>query len=186
MEHIWTMLMHKILQNHLLYAFVANLKIVAIYALYPESFCDKNLAIRKTHLIVTILMCNNLLLIVITMSNRPMSIPFLTHCLPPQLHPHPNHHRHPHTPDAHPPPYHLIPFLHTLLSPSSPCSSSSSALTILPWFTILTSLPTPPFYSVSTSSQSTNIECTISGLHWVNPCRPSSSYVGIVAGWLLP
>ena len=41
------MLMHKILQNHFLYAFVANLKIVAIYALYPESFCDKNLAIRK-------------------------------------------------------------------------------------------------------------------------------------------
>ena len=37
MEHIWTMLMHKILQNHLLCAFVANLK----------SFCDKNLAIRK-------------------------------------------------------------------------------------------------------------------------------------------
>ena len=27
--------------------FVANLKIDAIYALYPESFCDKNLAIRK-------------------------------------------------------------------------------------------------------------------------------------------
>ena len=47
MEHIWTMLMHKILQNHLLCAFVANLKIGAIYALYPESFCDKNLAIRK-------------------------------------------------------------------------------------------------------------------------------------------
>ena len=41
------MLMHKILQNHLLYAFVANLKIVAINALYPESFCDKNLAFRK-------------------------------------------------------------------------------------------------------------------------------------------
>ena len=41
------MLMHKILQNHLLCAFVANLKIGAIYALYPESFCDKNLAIRK-------------------------------------------------------------------------------------------------------------------------------------------
>ena len=39
-EQIWTMLMHKILQN----AFVANLK---IDALYPESFCDKNLAIRK-------------------------------------------------------------------------------------------------------------------------------------------
>ena len=39
--------MHKILQNHLLCAFVANLKIDAIYALYPESFCDKNLAIRK-------------------------------------------------------------------------------------------------------------------------------------------
>ena len=27
--------------------FVANLKIGAIYVLYPESFCDKNLAIRK-------------------------------------------------------------------------------------------------------------------------------------------
>ena len=39
--------MHKILQNHLLRAFVANLKIDAIYALYPESFCNKNLAIRK-------------------------------------------------------------------------------------------------------------------------------------------
>ena len=47
MVHIWTMLMHKILQNHLLCAFVANLKIDAIYALYPESFCYKNLAIRK-------------------------------------------------------------------------------------------------------------------------------------------
>ena len=47
MEHIWTMLMHKILQNQLLCAFVANLKIDASYALYPESFCDKNLAIRK-------------------------------------------------------------------------------------------------------------------------------------------
>ena len=49
MEHIWTMLMHKILQNHLLCAFVANLKIGAICALYPESFCDKNLAIRKVY-----------------------------------------------------------------------------------------------------------------------------------------
>ena len=39
--------MHKILQSHFLCAFVANLKIGAIYALYPESFCDKNLAIRK-------------------------------------------------------------------------------------------------------------------------------------------
>ena len=37
----------KILQNNLLCAFVATLKIDAIYALYPESFCDKNLAIRK-------------------------------------------------------------------------------------------------------------------------------------------
>ena len=37
----------KNLANHLLCAFVANLKINAIYALYPESFCDKNLAIRK-------------------------------------------------------------------------------------------------------------------------------------------
>ena len=41
------MLMHKILQNRLLCAFVANLKIDSIYALYLESFCDKNLAIRK-------------------------------------------------------------------------------------------------------------------------------------------
>ena len=41
------MLMHKILQNRLLCAFVANLKIDAIYALYLESFCDKNLASRK-------------------------------------------------------------------------------------------------------------------------------------------
>ena len=46
-EHIWTMLMHKILQNHLLCAFVANLKIDAFYAFYPESFWGKNLAIRK-------------------------------------------------------------------------------------------------------------------------------------------
>ena len=37
----------KILQNHLLCAFVADLKIDAIYALYPECFCAKNLAIRK-------------------------------------------------------------------------------------------------------------------------------------------
>ena len=47
MEHIWTMLMHKVLQTHLLRTFVANLKIDAIYALYPESFCGKDLAIRK-------------------------------------------------------------------------------------------------------------------------------------------
>ena len=46
-EHIWTMLMHKILQNHLLCAFVANLKIDAIYMLYQEGFCDKNFAILK-------------------------------------------------------------------------------------------------------------------------------------------
>ena len=46
-EHSWTILMLKILQTHLLRAFVANLKIDAIYALYPESFCDKNLAVRK-------------------------------------------------------------------------------------------------------------------------------------------
>ena len=39
--------MLKILQAHLLRAFVAKLKIYAIYALYPESFCDKNLASRK-------------------------------------------------------------------------------------------------------------------------------------------
>ena len=46
-KHIWTMLMHKILQIHLLRAFVAYLKIDTIYVLYPESFCNKNLAIRK-------------------------------------------------------------------------------------------------------------------------------------------
>ena len=47
MEHIWTILMLKILHAHLLRTFVANSKIDAIYALYPESFCDKNLAVRK-------------------------------------------------------------------------------------------------------------------------------------------
>ena len=46
-QHIWAMLRHKILQTHLLRAFDANLKIETIYALYPESFCDKNLAVRK-------------------------------------------------------------------------------------------------------------------------------------------
>ena len=39
--------MHKILQNHILCAFLANLKIDALYALYPESFCGKNLAFRN-------------------------------------------------------------------------------------------------------------------------------------------
>ena len=47
MDHIWTILILKILQAHLLLAFVANLKIGAIYALYPDSFCDNNLAARK-------------------------------------------------------------------------------------------------------------------------------------------
>ena len=37
----------KMLQNHLLSAFVVDLKIDAIYTLYPESFCNKNLAIQK-------------------------------------------------------------------------------------------------------------------------------------------
>ena len=46
-EHIWTILMLKILHAHLLRTFVANSKIDAIYVLYPESFCDKNLAVRK-------------------------------------------------------------------------------------------------------------------------------------------
>ena len=46
-EHIWTILMLKILQAHFLRAFVANVEINAIYALYPESFCDKNLAVRQ-------------------------------------------------------------------------------------------------------------------------------------------
>ena len=35
------------LQTHFLRVFVANLKNDAIYGFYPESFCDKNLAIRK-------------------------------------------------------------------------------------------------------------------------------------------
>ena len=46
-KHIWTMLLHKILQTHLLCAFVASLKIDTTYVLYLESFCDKNLAVRK-------------------------------------------------------------------------------------------------------------------------------------------
>ena len=41
------MLKNKILQNHLVCACVANLKIDAIYVLYLDSFCDKNLAIQK-------------------------------------------------------------------------------------------------------------------------------------------
>ena len=41
------MLMHKILQTQLLSAIVANLKIDTIYALYPESFFDQNLAVQK-------------------------------------------------------------------------------------------------------------------------------------------
>ena len=39
--------MLKILQAHLLQAFFANLKIDAIYALYPEIFGDINLAVQK-------------------------------------------------------------------------------------------------------------------------------------------
>ena len=39
--------MLKILQAHFLGAFVANSQIDGIYTLYPESFCDKNLAVRK-------------------------------------------------------------------------------------------------------------------------------------------
>ena len=46
-EHIWAILMLKILQAHLLRAIVANSIIDAIYALYLESFCDENLAVRK-------------------------------------------------------------------------------------------------------------------------------------------
>ena len=46
-KNVWIVLMVKILQAHLLCTFVANLKIDVIYAFYPESFCDKNLAIRK-------------------------------------------------------------------------------------------------------------------------------------------
>ena len=43
MEHIWTMVMLKICKH----TFFGYLKIDAIYAFYPDSFCDKNLAIRK-------------------------------------------------------------------------------------------------------------------------------------------
>ena len=47
MEHIWTILMLKILHTHLLRTFAANSKIDVIYALYPESLSDKYLAVRK-------------------------------------------------------------------------------------------------------------------------------------------
>ena len=67
MEHIWTVLMHKILQNHQLCAFVANLKIGAIYALYPENFCDKNLAIRKVFVFCDSDMHNHALLFLCTL-----------------------------------------------------------------------------------------------------------------------
>ena len=52
--YIWTILMLKILQAHLLRAFVANLKIDAIYALYPESFCKKNSISGKFSLFLTL------------------------------------------------------------------------------------------------------------------------------------
>ena len=35
------------MQTRFLRIFVANLKIDAFYAFYPESFCDKNHAVRK-------------------------------------------------------------------------------------------------------------------------------------------
>ena len=53
-EHIWTILMLKILQAHLLPAFVVNSKIDAIYALYLESFCDKILLSGKFSLFLTL------------------------------------------------------------------------------------------------------------------------------------
>ena len=46
MDHIWTILMLRIMQAHLWLAFATNLKIDVIYVLYLESFCDKNLAVR--------------------------------------------------------------------------------------------------------------------------------------------
>ena len=46
-KNVWIVLMVKILQAHLLSSFVANLKIDAIYELYPERFCDKNQTVRK-------------------------------------------------------------------------------------------------------------------------------------------
>ena len=69
MGSIWVI---KILQAHLLWAFVANSKIDVIYALYPESFCGKNLTIRKVfafcdsdrtlHWLVDQWLCSTLLL----------------------------------------------------------------------------------------------------------------------------
>ena len=47
MEHIWTVVMLEICKHTFLGVFVANLKNDAIYGFYPESFCDKNLAIWK-------------------------------------------------------------------------------------------------------------------------------------------
>ena len=58
-EHIWTILMLKILQAHLLPAFVANSKIDAIYALYLESFCDKILLSGKFSLFLTLCAFSN-------------------------------------------------------------------------------------------------------------------------------
>ena len=51
--------MHKILQNHLLCAFVANLKIDALYGLYPESFAAKIVLSGKFSLFVTLLVVLN-------------------------------------------------------------------------------------------------------------------------------
>ena len=49
MEHIWTILMLKILHAHLLRTFVVNSKIDEIYKLYPESLSDKYLAVQKVY-----------------------------------------------------------------------------------------------------------------------------------------
>ena len=51
--------MLKILQAHLLPAFVANSKIDAIYALYLESFCDKILLSGKFSLFLTLMIAES-------------------------------------------------------------------------------------------------------------------------------
>ena len=44
------------MQTHFLYVSIANLNIDAIYAFYPESFCNKNLAIRKVFVFLNLVL----------------------------------------------------------------------------------------------------------------------------------
>ena len=54
-KNVWIVLMVKILQTHLLYAFVANLKIDVIYGIIRKGFATKILLSGKFSLFLTLL-----------------------------------------------------------------------------------------------------------------------------------